>query len=214
MHVKDARSYRIAFVGKEGLHQSSIVVAFHESHARELFLELGAQHDREAQIIGVERISEGLPMFTDSGPFQRIDHGQLHFPVPALAIPLSDCDGQRGAESMGFERFSERDPTAPLPLAESLLAIVPNDHEIAVYIRHPGSPLYGVERPSLEIEFSDRHPAAWLQGIFATGKLALFASPTDWSRYDTIGAALIASWVLLLSIPSKGHGIATPSVAQ
>jgi hypothetical protein len=168
-----------------------VIVPYDESQAVEMSLYLGRPRPA-ATIERVELLSPTFPMFTDRGPFARLDPNPMEFPTAVLELPLSDCGGVEGAQRIGFEPFDTRPPEEPLPHALSLMVLFPNHHEIGLWIRHPAHPDHAAERAALEIMFPDRHPAEWLRAVFTNG-LTLLVTPLDWSRYDTIGAAVLAS---------------------
>jgi hypothetical protein len=172
---------------------------------RDQFSTLKQQWQEAGVVESLTMLSQAYPSFSDTGTFARVDHRQLQLPVPALAMLLSDCGGAEGARRMGFENLGRRDPEEPLPQAESLAMRLPAAHELALYIRDPDQPMRAVSQASLEVAFPDVHPRPWLSALWNTGRMALIASPRVMLAYDTVGAWLLASWIILVTVPEHGH---------
>lgn len=185
----------------------AIVVAFDRQQASEIFRLVTKRPPEHVHVEHVEQVTPLVPKFRDDGPFQRLDLRSIQFPVPGLWISAADCGRQHGLRRMGFERFSERDPVQPLPQAPAITVTFPNRHDITLWMRDPRNPLRAVKQPLFEAEFEDSHPKFWLDGVFSTGHLALITTLAPFSSYDTIGAAILASWVLLVPVPQYGHSV-------
>lgn len=204
-----AHTYRVRFRDHRhgGKAQSAIVVAFYRRQAIDIFRLVTKRPPDQVDVEHVELVAPTLPSFRDNGPFIRLDHRALDFPVPGFWLPAGDCGGHQGLKRMGFERFGDRDPGQPLPESPSITALFPNPNEISLMLRDPRNPVRALKQPLLETVFADNHPSWWLEDAFATGRLALLTTLVPFTSFDTIGAAIPASWVLLASVPDVGHGV-------